>query len=122
MIHDRASFDAFDWPDPDRSFSYPTLEKLGRLLPDGAKAIVNVGYIFMAPWMLMGLERFCVAAAQGDPLVTQTIQRVGAIQKRVVENLLDFDCVGAIRMPDDLGHAWERSACPTTWGTPAAPW
>jgi len=22
----------------------------------------------------------------------------------VVENLLDFDCIGAIRMPDDLGH------------------
>jgi uroporphyrinogen decarboxylase len=104
VIRDRASFDQFDWPDPDRAYSYDTLDKLGKLLPDGAMAIVNVGYLFMAPWMLMGLERFCVALAEGDPLVRRVIQRVGSIQKRVVENVLQFDCVGAIRMPDDLGH------------------
>jgi uroporphyrinogen decarboxylase len=103
-IRDQASFDDFDWPDPDRSYSYDTLEKLGRLLPDGAMAIVNVGYVFMAPWMLMGLEAYCMALAQGDPLVVRVIERVAGIQKRVVENLLQFDCVGAIRMPDDLAH------------------
>jgi len=104
MIHDRASLEAFDWPDPDTSYSYETLDELGRLLPDGAKVIVNVGYIFTAPWMLMGLERFCLALAEGDPLVAEVIGRVGAVQKRVVANALQYDCVGAIRMPDDLGH------------------
>ncbi len=104
VIRDAPSFDNFDWPDPDRSYSYDTLEKLGKLLPDGAMAIVNVGYIFTAPWMLMGLEAFCMALAQGEPLVRRVIERVGAIQARVVENLLEFDCVGAIRMPDDLAH------------------
>jgi hypothetical protein len=44
VIRDQASFDDFDWPDPDRSYSFDTLEKLSTLLPDGAKAIVNVGY------------------------------------------------------------------------------
>ena len=104
VIGDQASFDDFDWPEPDRSYSYDTLEKLGRLLPDGAMAVVNVGYIFMAPWMLMGLEAYCMALAEGDPLVVRVIDRVAGIQKRVVENLLQFDCVGAIRMPDDLAH------------------
>jgi len=104
VIHDRASFDNFDWPHPDRSYSYDTLEQLGKLLPGGAMVIVNVGYVFTAPWMLMGLESFCTALAQGEPLVFQVIERVGNIQKRVVENLLQFDCVGAIRMPDDLAH------------------
>jgi uroporphyrinogen decarboxylase len=104
VIRDQASFDDFDWPDADASYSYDTLEKLGRLLPDGAMAVVNVGYIFMAPWMLMGLEAYCMALAQGDPLVVRVIDRVASIQKRVVENLLQFDCVGAIRMPDDLAH------------------
>ena len=103
-IRDAASFDDFDWPDPDRSYSYDTLDKLGKLLPDGAMAVVNVGYLFMAPWMLMGLESFCMALAQGEPLVRRVIERVGTIQTRVVENLLQFDCVGAIRMPDDLAH------------------
>ncbi len=104
VIHDQASFDNFDWPDPENAYSYDTVEKLGRILPDGAMSIVNVGYIFTAPWMLMGLEQFCMALAQDDPLVKNTIQKVGQIQKRVVEILLDFDCIGAVRMPDDLGH------------------
>ncbi|NQU26042.1 MAG: hypothetical protein HQ567_32550, partial [Candidatus Nealsonbacteria bacterium] len=104
VISDQASFDNFDWPDPDTAYPYDSLEQLNRLLPDGAKAVVNVGYIFMAPWMLMGLEDFCMALAAGDPLVAAVIDRVGRIQQRVAENVMQFDCVGAIRMPDDLGH------------------
>ena len=103
-IRDEASFDSFPWPDPDTAYSYDTVEKLSRLLPDGARLIVNVGYIFMAPWMLMGLETFCLALAEGDPLVERVIERVGRTQERVARNLLDFDSIGAIRMPDDLGH------------------
>ena len=87
VIRDEASFERFDWPDPDRSFSYDTLEALSRLLPDGAKVIVNVGYVFTAPWMLMGLTEFCMSVAQEDPLVLRLIERVGAIQHKVVENL-----------------------------------
>jgi uroporphyrinogen decarboxylase len=112
VIHDEASFDNFDWPHPDASYDYGVLEKMGKLLPDGAKVIVNVGYVFTAPWMLMGLESFCMALAEDSPLVRRTIERVGRVQRRVVENVLQFDCVGAVRMPDDLGH---------TGGTMVAP-
>ena len=66
-ILDDASFDNFDWPDPDTAYRYDIVEQIGRLLPDGAMAVINVGYIFMAPWMLMGLENFCMALAAGDP-------------------------------------------------------
>jgi len=121
-IWDAASFDDFDWPDPDTSYSYDTLERLGRLLPQGAMAIVNVGYIFMAPWMLMGLESFCLAAAGGDSLVQRVIDRVGRIQQRVVENLLQFDCVGAIRMPDDLGHTGGTIVAPKFLRRHIFPW
>lgn len=104
VIHDDASFERFDWPDPGTAFSYDTLDRLGALLPDEAKAIVNVGYVFTAPWMLMGLENFCMALAAGDSLVQRVIERVAKTQLRVVENILQYDCVGAVRMPDDLGH------------------
>ncbi len=103
VIHDEASYESFAWPDPDK-FSYDTVELLGKLLPDNAKAIINVGYIFTAPWMLMGLEPFCISLALGEELPKRLINRVGTIQKRVVENLVQFDCVGAIRMPDDLAY------------------
>ncbi len=103
IIQDDASFDEFPWPHPD-DFSYDTVERLGKLLPDNAKAIINVGYIFTAPWMLMGMESFCISLAQGSELPRKVIERVGTIQKQVVENLVQYDCVGAIRMPDDLGY------------------
>ena len=122
VISDDASFDNFDWPDPDRSYSYDTLEKLGRLLPEGARAIVNVGYVFTAPWMLMGLEAFCMALAEGDPLVAKVIERVGRTQRRVVENLLQFDCIGAIRMPDDLGHTGGTMVSPRFLRRYIFPW
>jgi uroporphyrinogen decarboxylase len=103
LIRDDASFDNFPWPDPD-SDDYSALDRLGKILPPDMKVIVNVGYIFTAPWMLMGLESFCIGLAARDPLPTRIIQRVSQIQYRVVENVLQFDCVGAIRMPDDFGY------------------
>jgi len=121
-IRDAATLNDFNWPDPDTSYSYDTLERLGRLLPDGAMAMVNVGYIFMAPWMLMGLENFCLALALGDPLVEKVIERVGRTQQRVVENLLQFDCVGAIRMPDDLGHTGGTIVAPRFLRRYIFPW
>ena len=102
VIYDRASFDNFDWPDP-ASFGYATLESLGRLLPENARVLVVVGGIFTCSWMLMGLEAFCIAAATGSELVPRLIQRVGEIQCQVVENVLQYGCVGAVCMPDDLG-------------------
>ncbi|NOX57010.1 MAG: hypothetical protein GXP27_21740, partial [Planctomycetes bacterium] len=101
QIVDEASFDAFPWPDPD-GYDYSRLEQLARLMPDGMKVIVNVGYIFMASWMLVGMERFFIGLALGEELIRRVVERVGQIQAQVVENLLQFDCVGAIRMPDDL--------------------
>ncbi len=122
VIHDESSFDNFQWPDPDTDFSYDSVERLGRLLPDGAKAIVNIGYVFTAPWMLMGMESFCMALAEGSPLVERLIERVGATQQRLVENLLDFDCVGAIRMPDDLGHTCGTIVAPKFLRRYIFPW
>ncbi len=121
-IHDEASFDNFDWPDPDTAYSYETIERLGELLPDNAMGVINVGYIFMAPWMLMGLENFCMALAVGDPLVERVIDRVGKTQYRVVENLLQYDCIGAIRMPDDLGHTGGTIVAPKFLRKYVFPW
>ena len=103
IIQDEASFENYDWPDPD-SYNYDTVEHLGKLLPEQAKVIVNVGAVFTASWMFMGMESFCIAIAEGSELVPRLIRKIGEIQTRVVENLLQFDCVGAICMPDDLGY------------------
>ncbi|MBI4605102.1 MAG: hypothetical protein HY721_24325 [Planctomycetes bacterium] len=104
VIRDEESFERFPWPRAD-DFSFGAIERLGRLLPPGAKVIANVGYIFSASWMLMGMEAFCLALAEGSPVVPRLLRRVGEIQERVVDRVLDLECVGAVCMPDDLAHS-----------------
>ncbi len=121
IIQDRASFDNYDWPDPD-DFKYASVEHLGKLLPDGAKVIVNVGAVFTASWMFMGLESFCISLAEGSGVAPDLIRKVGEIQSRVVENLLQFDCVGAICMPDDLGYTTGFMVNPKIFRELVFPW
>ncbi len=121
VISDEASFDNYNWPDPD-SFSYDTVEQLGKLLPAEAKVVVNVGAVFTASWMLMGLESFCIAVAEGSQLVERLIQKVGETQQRVVENLLQFDCVGVVCMPDDLGYTSGLMVNPSILRQRVFPW
>jgi uroporphyrinogen decarboxylase len=121
IIRDEASFDHYPWPDPDR-LDYGGLEKLGRILPPEAKVFVNVGAIFTASWMLMGLESFCLAVAEGSELVERLVQKIGTIQMRVVENVLQFDCVGAICMPDDLGFTTGLLVSPRVLREHVFPW
>lgn len=102
-IADLAAFDRFEWPDPD-GYPYQDIARLGHILPAEAKVIPVVGYIFAAAWMLVGFERFCFDLAEGGQLARRVIERVGQLQLRVVENLLEFGCVGAICMPDDLAY------------------
>jgi uroporphyrinogen decarboxylase len=121
IIHDERSFDSFDWPSPD-AFNYQTIEQLDQLLPNNAKAIVCVGTIFTVSWMLMGMESFCIAVAEGPNLVARLIRRVGETQRRVVQNLLQFDCVGAICMPDDLAYGSGLIVSPLVLREHVFPW
>ena len=121
LIHDEASFDNYDWPDPD-AYKYSSVEYLGSLLPEGAKVIVNVGAVFTAAWMFMGMESFCISLAEGSRVAPQLIQKVGEIQMRVVENLLQIDCVGAIAMPDDLGYTTGFMVNPKVLRAQVFPW
>jgi len=122
VIHDRATMDDFPWPDPDTAYDYQRIAEIGRLMPSGAQVLVNVGWIFTAASVLMGLENFCVALAEDDPVVTEMTERVGRIQRRVVENVLQFDCVGGVRMPDDLGHTGGLIVSPKYFREHVFPW
>ncbi len=121
LIQDETGLDAFDWPHPDH-FHYDAVERLGKLLPSGAKLVVNVGCIFTAAWMLMGMEAFCIALGEGSAVVARLIRRIGEIQARVVEHLLGFECVGAIAMPDDLAHSGGLMVHPRVLREHVFPW
>jgi len=121
LITDEASLDEFPWPDPD-AYDYGQLARLGRILPSEAKVIPLVGYIFAAGWMLMGFRRFCFDVADGAPLAAKVLRKLGELHHRVVENLLQFDCVGAICMPDDMAYATALMVRPELLREHVLPW
>ena len=92
------------------------------MLPAEAKVIPLVGYIFAAAWMTMGFERFCIDLADGAPLASQVIRKLGELAHRVVENLLDFDCVGAVLMPDDMAYKHSLMVSPKVLRRYVLPW
>ncbi len=121
LIGDEAAFDRFEWPDPD-GYPYDDIARLGRLLPAEAKVIPVVGYVFAAAWMLVGFERFCLDLAEGGGLAERVIERIGQIHLRVIENLLEFDCVGAVCMPDDLAYTHSLIVRPDFLRRHVFPW
>jgi len=121
LIVDEASLDVFDWPDPD-AYKYHEIQRLGEILPSEAKVIPLVGYVFAAAWMLMGFERFCLDLAEGGPLAAKVVDKLGRLHVRVVENLLDFDCVGAVVMPDDMAYKTSLMVRPELLRKHVFPW
>ena len=121
LIPDLAAFDRFQWPDPDE-YNYHDVERLGELLPAEAKVIPVVGYIFAAAWMLIGFERFCFDLADGGRLASRVIEKLGRLHHRVVENLLQFDCVGAVAMPDDIAYTHSLMVRPSVLREHVFPW
>jgi uroporphyrinogen decarboxylase len=121
LITDQRSAEDFRWPDPD-DYNYQDIEVLGQILPSDAQVIPVVGYIFAAAWMLVGFERFCLDLAEGGGLAEKVFQKIGEIQTAVVENLLQYDCVGAICMPDDLAYTHSLMVRPETLRKHVLPW
>ena len=76
LIRDRQDFEDFPWPKPVDLGGYPDYEDLdgylgamAGLCPPGMKLLVQLGYIFMGAWQLMGFENYCLKLADEPDLV-----------------------------------------------------
>jgi len=121
LITTRAEFEAFQWPDPD-ALNYSTFERIGSLLPPKVKIVGVLGKIFTCVWWLMGLEGMSLALAEDPDLVAQLYEKVGRFQYRVFENMLRFDCVGAIWHADDIAFATQLMVSPRLLRAHLFPW
>jgi hypothetical protein len=98
LITTVAELEAFRWPDPD-TFDYGPFDRIGSLLPAGMKVVGVLGKIFSCVWWLMGLEGMSLALADEPELVPRLFHKVGQIQRRALQRMLDYPCVGAIWQP-----------------------
>ena len=97
-------FERFPWPDPDH-YDLSAFDEAANLLPRGMKILANLGCIFTAAWMLMGMENFFLALGENPELVRRVYNRIYAIQSRVLFRLLKFDALGGVFHADDLAHS-----------------
>jgi uroporphyrinogen decarboxylase len=109
LIHDRRDFTEFPWPEPEELGGYGDYEDLDdylktmwRYLPPDMKLLVQLGYIFMGAWQLMGFENYCLKLADEPDLVRDVTDWLGASQLAILEMLLQHECVGTVWLPDDL--------------------
>jgi uroporphyrinogen decarboxylase len=96
-------FNSFPWPEA-QDFDYSLFEEVSKYLPPRMKVVANSGYIYTSIWMVMGFEVFCVSIIDNPDLVARMFEKVGSIQYKVLETLIGFDCVGGVRMLDDIAY------------------
>ena len=121
LITTKAEFEAFRWPDPDTLDGH-VFSRIGSLLPPGMKVVAVVGKVFTCVSWLMGLEGLSFALADDPELVASVFHRVGTFQHRVVENLLRFDCVGAVWHADDIAFKTQLLVSPRILRQHVFPW
>jgi uroporphyrinogen decarboxylase len=129
LIHDRTDFEAFPWPNPEELGGYPDyadvedyLETVARLLPATMKLLVQIGYVFMGAWQLLGFENYCLKLVDDPDLVRDLHDWLGSSQLAVLEMLLQHDCVGTVWLPDDLCYNSGPVVAPRIYKEYVYPW
>lgn len=129
LIRTRQDFDEFPWPEPQDLGGYDDYASLGQYLgamrhclPSDMKLIVQLGYLFMGAWQIMGFENFCVQLVDNPAFVQDVVDRLASSQLAVLEALLQYDCVGAIWMPDDLCYNSGPVVAPKHYRRHIFPW
>lgn len=122
IISDRASFEAYPWPDPD-AFDYSQLEKLAPVLPEGMKLVVwGPGGVLENVMLLVGYEGLCYMMLDDPELVEEIFAAVGSRFVRYYELSAPYDTVGALISNDDWGFKSQTMLAPEDMRRYVFPW
>jgi uroporphyrinogen decarboxylase len=129
LIRGREDFERFPWPEAEALGGYNDyedlsdhLETMARCLPSEMKLLVQLGYIFMGAWQLLGFENYCLHLADDPELIQELTDWLGASQLAVLEILLQYDCVGTVWLPDDLCYNSGPVVSPRVYRKYVYPW
>jgi uroporphyrinogen decarboxylase len=98
------------------------LETLRRVLPADMKMLMQLGYIFMGAWQIMGMTNFALQLADDPEFVQAVVDKLASSQLAVLEILLQHDCVGAIWLNDDLCYNSGPVVAPRVYKQYIFPW
>ncbi|OGO05102.1 MAG: hypothetical protein A2Y91_02200 [Chloroflexi bacterium RBG_13_54_8] len=104
IITTMEEFESFPWPTAE-DFDYSILEAMAKHMPPGMRLVpVTIGYLAPA-YFLMGAETFFVSLYENQRLVTKILEKAGRIELDVLEKMLEYECVGAVWITDDIAYS-----------------
>jgi uroporphyrinogen decarboxylase len=122
MISDRASFEAYPWPDPDQA-DYDWIEALGRALPSGMRIVIHgPGGVLENAVAIVGFETLCCLLADDPELASEVFAAIGSRLLRFYERCLEYPAVGAIIGNDDWGFKTQPMLSPMDLRRYVFPW
>ena len=122
MITDRASFEAYQWPDPEVA-DYAILDALAAELPAGMKIIAyGPCGVLENVIEIVGFETLCYLIADDPALVEEIFDQVGACLVRYYEIASAHPAVGACIDNDDWGYKTQTMLSPRQMRKFVFPW
>jgi uroporphyrinogen decarboxylase len=122
VIHARASFDAFPWPDPSAA-DYDILARLGEYLPNGMKLIpYTPNGLLENATDLVGYENLCVLIKDDPQLAFDLFDAVGTRLAGYYERAARYATVGACIVNDDWGFKTQTMFSPRDMRRFVFPW
>ncbi len=103
-IYSDKSFEEYSWLDPER-LDYSSYKTASDYLHEDMKIIGIGGKIFTASWMLMGFNYFSTSIYDNYKLVKKVLNKVGEIQFRVFNMVVNQPSVGAYWVVDDIAYS-----------------
>jgi uroporphyrinogen decarboxylase len=122
VIDDWASFEAYQWPDPEAA-DYAILDALAAELPKGMKMMpFGPCGVLENVIELVGFEKLCYLLADDPGLVEAIFNQVGACLVRYYEIVAAHPAVGACIDNDDWGYKTQTMLSPRQMRKFVFPW
>ncbi len=122
IITDRASFDAYEWPDPEKS-DFDTFNRYAPFLSGNMKFITpGPGGVLENVIDLVGFERLCYMLYEDEQLVWDIFEAVGSRLVRFYELVSREEMVGALIVNDDWGFKTQIMLDPDSMHRYLFPW
>ena len=122
VIADRASFEAYPWPDP-AATDWDVLDQITPDLPGGMKVIIcSPGGVLENLTSLVGFEELCLMLEDDTDLLHEISDAIGSRILSFYEGALRHDCVGAVFVNDDWGFKTQPFLAPDQMREFITPW
>jgi len=96
-------FESFAWPS-DKDFDFSPFEAAEQHLSPRMKVVATVAGTFTPVWLLMGGETFYLSLLENPALIARMFEKVEALQYECIRRVVRLDCVGALRINDDIAY------------------